>query len=578
MDFSSLNKFNKIYPLYVETFEEFSPVDNETMTTKFNKVIQGLNRVGRLSESVVRDWNKVMEWALNEGMTDEVNKQLQKWKDDGTFETLINTMLVEINAKVDGFQGQINTTNTNVTNLVTKTDTTNTNVTNLTTRTTNAETSLTQKEVEKQNEIRSKYPKRITKYPFPVAWTWSDAPINIYTDGVKFSTDFDVSKFKNISATTYYVDPVNGIDTNTGLSGSPVKSINKALTLCASGDTIILFDGVYTRTLALNSANIAKSVNIIAQNKGKAICGTHDALTYTKTAGKTYVYQSTRSNVNKVVDISGIANDVTYPLTKVSSIDECDALAGSWYTDNVTLYVHTLDGTTPDNNKVLGLLLNNSFGIVPAVANMVVYLEGIKILGGQNGNVMIQNTATYPVPSLYAKDCDFLHNALLNSVQIEGAKYAFFQNCKAMFADSDGFNYHAKNGQIVKSIEVNCVGGNNGSNVNTFDINNGSTTHDGCKSIRINCTYFNNKGCNVADVHVGTQSLNLGIVAYDSDSSTTDAYRCNFSAQQSGAELWLENCVSFGSLNDIESVTGGTVHVKNTKYKTLIGTGVIDLQ
>lgn len=450
---------------------------------------------------------------------------------------------------------------------------------NLNARLDATDSQLAESTKQEQDALRAKYPKRFAKYPFPTGWTWTDAPINIYTDGVKFSTDFDVSKFKNVSTNTYYVNPVTGLDTNDGLTeNTALQRISTALGKTIEGDTIILLDGVYTRQLGLNSTTITKSVNIIAKNKGKALVSLHDFLAYQKLEGKNYVYYATRSNVNKVVNVSGIDNDVTFTYTKVNSIDECEALAGSWYTDNVTLYVHDLENGYPDNNKVFALLLSNGLTANSTTNNLSIYLEGLKLIGGQNGSVMIQNTVSFTQPNFYAKNCDFLYSALLNAVQIEGAKYAFLQNCKAMYAESDGFNYHAKNGQIVKSIEVNCIGGNNGNNVSTFDINNGSTTHDGCKAIRINCTYFNNKGTNVADVNAGTQSLNLGVVAYDSDSSTTDRFRCNFSAQQTGAELWLENCVTFGSLNDIESVTGGTVHIKNTKYSTIIGGGVFDLQ
>ena len=76
-------------------------------------------------------------------------------------------------------------------------------------------------------------------------------------------------------------------------------------------------------------------------------------------------------------------------------------------------------------------------------------------------------------------------------------------------------------------------------------------------------------GGNVADVNSGTQSINLGCVAYDSKATTTDGYNSNFNAQQSGAEMWLENCISFGSAWDLYRAGGTKLYVHNTIYDTI---------
>ena len=48
-----------------------------------------------------------------------------------------------------------------------------------------------------------------------------------------------------ISANGVFVNPATGVDTNTGTQASPVKTIQKAVTLATTGQTIYLMDGTY---------------------------------------------------------------------------------------------------------------------------------------------------------------------------------------------------------------------------------------------------------------------------------------------------------------------------------------------
>jgi hypothetical protein len=431
-----------------------------------------------------------------------------------------------------------------------------------------------------RNSARRQYCKAMSKYTLPSAFTWTDTPIQIFSDGINFITPFDVSNYKLTGGITYYVDSDNGADTNAGTSTSvPFKTVTKAYTTCASGDTINIISAagsILDRGKWLSGTNIEKSVNIIANNPVTVFCG--DVLTYTKTDTYNYVYGAARTNVGKVVDIN---YDKPILYTNVANISACDGLAGSWYSDGTTLYVHTLDNSIP-NSKILNIL-NIATAMVESLCtsrNVKIYLENLTIYGGSAGVVTVANNTSYPYPEFYAKNCKFLHPTLVtgqNVVNMIGVKYAFLQNCEAAFGKADGFNYHAANGGITKFIEVNCIGHDNGVNAglasdNTF---NGSTCHDGIKGIRVNCVYYNNVGANVADVMVGTQTLNFGCLSYDS-ASPSDTNN-SFSAQQSGAEMWMIGCQAFGCTWDIYGMTNTTVHLWNTEYDTIQGGGTRDI-
>lgn len=436
----------------------------------------------------------------------------------------------------------------------------------------------------RKNDILRENTSKVKKYKYPSWWNWKDAPINIYSDATHFFTDLDVSKFKNTGGKNIYVDPVKGTSSNNGLTeATPTQSLLKAYMLASDNDTIICMDGIYKRPSLMENQKIEKNLNIIAKNKGKAFLFYADDHTYTKTINYKNVYQTTRSNVKKVVDISLLdAYNQTVELTKVNDLATCETTEGSWYSDNTNLYVHMYGQAIPDNSNVVALLSGQGPIYVDCqTKNVNLYVEGIRIFGSNTGNIFFANSAQYKTPNIYGKDCGFhyasgdMNNG--NSVNILGAAIAIFQNCICDFSTKDGFNYHAQNGTVTNAIEINCVGKTNGDNsiVGAENTNNGSTIHDGGKAIRINGTYYENMGCNVADVHIGTQSLNLGCVGYNSKSQVQDMTNSDFGTQQPDAVMLLDSCVSFGSLHGITSYSGTKVHIKNTLYETKQGGGSI---
>ena len=407
---------------------------------------------------------------------------------------------------------------------------------------------------------------------------FSEFPITILTDGYNFHTTFDVANFKHTGGKIYYVDPINGNNGNDGLTESTaVKRVYQAYTLCSDGDTIILLDGTYSRdtwfTTTVASNVINKSINIIAKNKGKVTIKSGDDHKFTK-VDDTNIYSTNRSNVLNVIDITDLSKGVTFELKKVLSIDECKAEQNTWYQDGNTFYVHMYDDKVPTNDNLIvglstGVALINS---ACESQSINLYVEGINFIGGTVGTVHIRNSENYLHPKFYAKDCIFKHGysnkiASKDGVSLLGCN-GYFQNCEVAFASKDGFNYHSYNNIPSNAIEVNCKGYCNG--IGWEDLTcNGSTMHDGGKIIRLNCTYYNNQGGNVADVSEGTTSLNLGCLAYDSLANSKNGYDADFTTQQAGAKMYLDNCKAFGSYYSIRAVKGSTIELNNCSYSTI---------
>jgi hypothetical protein len=412
--------------------------------------------------------------------------------------------------------------------------------------------------------------RKLHKYVIPDS-DFNNIPLTILTDGRNFTTNFDITKFKYKGGTTYYVDPVLGKDGNPGRTeNTAFYSVYKALQVCSDGDTIILLDGLYTRSNWTQDGYIEKSVNIIAKNAGKVIVKNGNNHTYELYAPYTKTYYTSRNIVIKAVQ--KIGNETT-ELTAVNSIESVENTEGSFYCDGTNTYVHLYGDEAPNDDNCF-LLLQTNKALVHTLCtdeNVTLYLEGIDFIGGNPSTVLFSASNTYTAPKLYAYNCRFKHaydaTQSKDAVSILGAT-AIFVKCEASFSNKDGFNYHQYNGIVSYGIEIDCIGKCNGYGNTGDPYNNGSTAHDGYKVIRINGIYHDNYGANVADVHVNTKSLNLGCVAFDSTADQSNNACADFAAQQSGTTMYLDNCRAFGSKYNLYCADGAAMYVKKCEYST----------
>jgi hypothetical protein len=400
----------------------------------------------------------------------------------------------------------------------------------------------------------------------PTGFVW-DAPITVETDGQRhFRTDFDVSDFEYVgSGKTYYVDPVNGSDSNDGLTeGSPLKSVNTAA-LKVDVDIILAKSGIVVRSEC--PGTVTRSMTIKAMPGADVIFSGHDVLTWTKTAGLTNVYQASKSSIATVFDASNLdANGDYSPVTRLlTSAAEVDATPNSYYKVGATIYCHPFDSRIPDSDIRVYI---DAFTFLHA-GDSTYYFEGIKFEGGKWS---IGNTAVLLTPKVYAKDCTFSYMMFRDGgLEIQGAEFVYLQNCVGARSENDGFNYHILNETKPKVLEVNCVYRMNGG---AGDIDNGSTMHDGGSIVRVNCVSHGNKGPNIADVGVGTQSWNMGCFAMDS-TATTSAQNSDFTVD--AGEMWLDGCYASGSDLSLDVRSGATMYVRNVRAEgpeSVVGTKV----
>ena len=413
--------------------------------------------------------------------------------------------------------------------------------------------------------------KKPSGFPFSI-------PFNIYTDGLNFKTDFSIDDYLNTGGTTYYTAP-GATSSNDGLTRETPRKFSNLYSNAVNGDTIILLEGDYDRdTFEWGNTIVQKNINIIGEGRCRIFAG-QLGMTFTQTSGYTNVYQTTRSAAVRVIDYKTIDGEyIGYALK--TSIADVDSTEGSYYINGSTVYVHALGHGNPSALVCVTVQSEKFLECDNQNQNTHIVFKNIDLIGKATG-VQVNRISTSNTLEVYFDDvnCYYCGNTNNDSFKVYGGT-AIFNNCKAMFSYKDGFNHNGQNlsGTTTDTlcIEIDCIGSSCGL-LQSGESQNGTTTHAGGKTVRINGIYFDNFGANVADVQTDTMSINLGCKAFYS-AGTAGGANENFAAQQAGTTMWLYGCVGVGAVKDLSCVSGSTMHLDKCTYKVKAGAGTYDEQ
>ncbi len=381
----------------------------------------------------------------------------------------------------------------------------------------------------------------------------------------------DFSVFTN----TLYVDSNKPDSSGDGTSWAQAeRAIGAAIdTAISSGlpTRILVKGGIYSRFKSIGHANAIKALTApisIESVYGDVITGTFDELTYTKTAGQDFVYETARSNALAVIDPSSLSKRASSKLyTEVGSISECNALSGSFYTDNVTVYVHTFNSAPASNgNTLIGLSAEGaSFS-----GNHNIYMSGIKCIGGNDGAFSVRGGIDNYV---VVNGCSFNlayggggGGTPKDGCQILGCGLFAAFNSDVSLNSKDGFNLHVEGEVSPSMLTVNCTGFDNGYIDNTSTSNNGITVHDGLKAIDIGGNWLGSIGTNAGHVGDGTQVWHFGSTAGQSEGDIINGGPINyggFGVWSGAAEMWLESCTDFSTSIGVTASGTANAYLKN---------------
>ena len=191
-----------------------------------------------------------------------------------------------------------------------------------------------------------------------------------------------------------------------------------------------------------------------------------------------------------------------------------------------------------------------------------IYCENIHFKGGDTA--VACELATYDRKATFYK-CTFSESFANNGLSILGG-IAYVIDCISFGNAFDGFNYHAKETVVNHSIEINCKSYGNGTKRLTESdgqSSNATTSHDGSYIVRINGDYKCCHGGVVADKECKSANYACSSgVSTVTDTAYTDRMSNYWS---SNAEMYLFDCVSFGSKYDTAKINGGTIR-SNIEY------------
>lgn len=406
----------------------------------------------------------------------------------------------------------------------------------------------------------------------------ADIPINIFTDGHSYITDFDKENHKNVSTNTYYVSK-SGANSNVGTRDNPWATLYYAVTNASSGDTIVLLEGDYDRSNDIRTDSIKKSLNIIGEGKVRIFNG--NCPTFSAVSGYTKTYKGTRTYGLEPFEIH---DDEIILLTLVDSIADVEATVGSYYKSGDDYYVHPTKSGTPNNGGAKICVRVDYTEVISfdnSTQNVKAYIENLTIIGSTKSCCFERTSASYSLDV-----CLNRVNLLwcgggtsdTNALQVYGGNI-IINECNIFGSYRDGFNYcgtidHGVTYRDNIIVEINCEASNCG--IGRTETNmNGSTAHRNSKVVRINGTYHDNHGPNCCDVQSDTQSINLGCIAYNS-TAEPDAANHNFDCQTEGAKMWLENCIGIGAYADFYCPSDGTMYMNKCSYDTKSGSGIVD--
>jgi hypothetical protein len=404
----------------------------------------------------------------------------------------------------------------------------------------------------------------------------------------RFTCDLDTEALRPAAGVAYYVSPT-GTSGAAGTSAAPTTLASAA----AKSDvgTIWYTPGEYFRNTHTAGVIGTKSINHRATFPGVYLTGFENPslLTWTLTSGN--VYQATRSNTNAVVDKRATYMDANgdYAMYEQKTGDNTAlTAAGQWATNGTTTWVWPLgNANLATDSSFIRLSINTGSSVINANGNTTQHLTWLNIEGGGGPTVgplgVFTSGGSGGVPALIAVDCTVKY-APTNGITMTGGRFGVFVRCGVAKTINDGFNYHSGTlsgtTYIPDVIEIDCWSRSTGLYQTTGETQNGSTSHDGVRVIRVGGEYKGSYGPVIAE-DSGAKSWNLGVKA---GLSTAPTRYWAFAATATDSHQWLDECeVAGGSFGGVYADGTSVIHIKDCRTGSVLGvakatqaSGVVD--
>lgn len=437
----------------------------------------------------------------------------------------------------------------------------------------NINTSLLNNDGEDGSSPYATKSRQIVNVPYYYPEWWLGVRIPLRVKNGEAQHNYDVSDNVTLSDyTPYFVSP-DGLDANDGLTElTPKRTIPDAVT--AGANLIYMMPGTYLRNTFYGAAyNPGGDLIIIGLGEVNITNSNNTTLTWTLTSNNTY--SASRTQVTNVIDFK-YKNKYGYysSLKQVTSQALCEAEAGTYYTDDTTVWVHLQDERVPDIDVKPQLYI---FSYIDMNANKV-YMENLNFydfevrVDGLNGDSTLEvYLKNVNVPLCKNTRVSVPANEF-NAFRFGTYKKVVVQNCEGMDTMLDVFNYHNSTTPRVQdpeTLEIDCRAYNAGVK-GSGTSNQCSSVHEGLRILRVNGSYFGGNTQVIADVNE-SQTILVGC-ELNSDSGQPN----NVILSAVNGDVF--GCRLFG--NKIIKEDGGTegLTLKNSiiDYSSTIGNVIIE--
>lgn len=406
--------------------------------------------------------------------------------------------------------------------------------------------------------------------------------IKVYRNGdywdcnIKPHDLIDFSVFTN----TLYVDSENGNDSNDGSTWALAKATVNGAFDGANASTeptrIKILAGRYKFLSGLHPSNATETMTVpmtLESVYGSVELTTQYDVTYSQNATYSNVYEAGRSAAQQMFNFDS-RDSKGEPLRyqHVTSLALCAALAGTWYTDDVSVYVHTHTGVPANNNNAAVLLAGRTLDINTGNNNL--YLYGINTFGGNTGglsqqggtdNVIVVDNCTFKY-AMYGKQGIIDNIEPRDGVSILGCGIAAFYDSESSYGSKDGFNYHEDAAVDPFGLLVRCKAYDNGYLIRDSTSNNGVTLHDGIGAIDVGGEWLGSIGTNSGHVNNNTQYWGVGVKSGNSEGDIFNGGSVTWGAfgiWSGNGKMWLDSCTDVGSTIGVYAADGAIAYLRN---------------
>ena len=96
MDKPKITRFKEFENIFIAKYDRYIPTafdESLSLIEKMNKLIEYLNRIGKVANDMIDNWNAIYDFIQNKGLEDVITKRLEEWYENGELAALINNDL-----------------------------------------------------------------------------------------------------------------------------------------------------------------------------------------------------------------------------------------------------------------------------------------------------------------------------------------------------------------------------------------------------------------------------------------------------------------------------------------------------